>query len=251
MPPRYHRTAIKWEDLYQGVYRVPPGQMPCVPPVKNYKKLGPVSQLVPTAVSRLLRSSDEQRIDDENERIAAQLADAVASQASFVGRILALGPTIINDAWIDRAVARYGQFLQLARAHPNVTLVPTLDVDLIWHVHMLSPLDYQDDCHALLGRLLAHDDALPDTTLAAAFEATKSLWHSSHGVPYVWTGERAAGSKMEQRKRASSTSNSSYSGCGSCGWGDEHFHSDLHHHESEEQQVRRVLAAPSPVIPAD
>ena len=43
---------------------------------------------------------------------------------------------------------------QLAKAHPGQTLVPTLDVDLIWHVHMLSPLDYREDCHALLGREL-------------------------------------------------------------------------------------------------
>ena len=89
----------------------------------------------------------------EKERMATagKLADAVASQASFVGRILALGPRIITDEWIDRAISRYADFLQLARDHPREVLVPTLDIDLIWHAHMLSPLDYRDDCHALLG----------------------------------------------------------------------------------------------------
>ena len=96
--------------------------------------------------------------------MASQLADAVASQASFVGRILALGPSIVNEQWINRAVTRYAQFLQLAKAHPNETLVPTLDVDLIWHVHMLSPLDYRDDCHAILGKLLSHDDQVQACT---------------------------------------------------------------------------------------
>ena len=51
-------------------------------------------------------------------------------------------PRIITDDWIDRAITRYGQFLDLARKDPGATLVPTLDIDLIWHVHMLSPRDY-------------------------------------------------------------------------------------------------------------
>ena len=47
---------------------------------------------------------------------------------------------IITDAWIDRAITRYGQFLDLARKDPGATLVPTLDIDLIC-TYMLSPRD--------------------------------------------------------------------------------------------------------------
>ena len=35
--------------------------------------------------------------------------------------------------------------------------MPTLDVDLIWHVHMLSPNDYRDDTLELCGRVLPHE----------------------------------------------------------------------------------------------
>ena len=108
---------------------------------------------LPTEPERLRRSANwwadlqkkmgrQQEQTAERAAKAAKLADAVASQASFVGRVLALGPRIITDAWIDRAITRYGQFLELARKDPGATLVPTLDIDLIWHVHMLSPRDY-------------------------------------------------------------------------------------------------------------
>ena len=108
---------------------------------------------LPTEPERLRRSANwwadlqkkmgrQQEQTAERAAKAAKLADAVASQASFVGRVLALGPRIITDDWIDRAITRYGQFLDLARKDPGATLVPTLDIDLIWHVHMLSPRDY-------------------------------------------------------------------------------------------------------------
>ena len=84
---------------------------------------------------RLADVAEQQR----RSALAAELADAVASQASFAGRILALGPNVISSDWIERAVTRYGHFLALARAHPGEMLVPTLDVDLIWCVTYSPP----------------------------------------------------------------------------------------------------------------
>ena len=43
---------------------------------------------------------------------------------------------------ITHAVGRYDQFLQSMWAPtkpPNLILVPTLDIDLIWHSHQLNP----------------------------------------------------------------------------------------------------------------
>jgi hypothetical protein len=58
-------------------------------------------------------------------------------------------------------------------------LVPTLDVDLIWHTHMLSPLDYRDDCQAILGRVLSHDAQME--ARYAQPEALKPVRASSSG----------------------------------------------------------------------
>ena len=67
---------------------------------------------LPTEPERLRRSANwwadlqkkmgrQQEQTAERAAKAAKLADAVASQASFVGRVLALGPRIITDDWID------------------------------------------------------------------------------------------------------------------------------------------------------
>merc|ERR1719326_1684141 len=50
---------------------------------------------------------------------AAELADAVISQAAFVARVLRLGPRVVNRAYVARAAERYAGFLALARAHPG------------------------------------------------------------------------------------------------------------------------------------
>jgi hypothetical protein len=73
----------------------------------------------------------------------------------------------------------------LAKENPRTLLVPTLDVDLIWHAHMLSPEDYKDDCNAVLGRLLAHDDAVSENKLEASFYTTHRLWQQRFGTEYV------------------------------------------------------------------
>ena len=219
----YDATAAEWQKRYSDEYRLVPGQMPHTPPVWR----AGIAERVLGALGGTAAPSCDVR--------AEQLADAVASQASFVGRILALGPKIVNDAWIERAVDRYCQFLQLAQEHPNELLVPTLDVDLIWHVHMLSPLDYRDDCQAMLGRILSHDDQMAEGRLASAFQATKDKWHAAHGTPYIWR-EPASGSSGG----SSGFSSGGYSGCGSCGWGEADFHSELQHRTHEPQQITEV-----------
>ena len=243
----YETTAAEWEGKYRGQYRVAPGMMPSAAP--SLKLSARAQELLSSSIGGLFTTSGQGGDAEsgmDTSQLAEQLADAVASQASFVGRILALGPNIVDDAWIDRAVTRYGQFLLLAKQNPGKTLVPTLDVDLIWHVHMLSPLDYRDDCHTLLGRLLYHDDQMAEGSIAAAFENTKAMWHEAHGTPYVWSPPpHAQNGQKEAKKRKEADGAGScggYSGCGSCGWGDEAFHLTLQHGGVEAAEVQEAYA---------
>jgi hypothetical protein len=91
------------------------------------------------------------------------LTDMVASLAKFHARILCRGPRVIDARYINEAVSRYVSFLGLARDSNcrNIPLVPTLDVDLVWRAHMLSPLDYRDDCLDVVGRVLPHSTISP------------------------------------------------------------------------------------------
>ena len=95
--------------------------------------------------------------------------------------------------------------------------------------------DYRDDCEQMLGRLLTHDDQKSDKELAGAFEATSEKWAAAHGgTPYVWRANHA-----DHR----------YAFCGSCGWGEELFHSNLGHLEVEATQVEAVYGSSD--APAD
>ena len=82
----------------------------------------------------------------------------------------------------------------------------------------------------MLGRLLTHDDQKSDKELAGAFEATSEMWAAAHGgTPYVW--------------RANHVDHRHYGFCGSCGWGEELFHSNLGHREVEATQVEAVYGS--------
>ena len=226
----YDATARAFERSTGTRYRHPPGTLPTDP-----ERLRSWATWWVDLQARVHITPPQERTAERSAK-AAQLADAVASQASFVGRVLALGPRIVTDEWIDRAITRYGQFLDLARRDPGATLVPTLDIDLIWHVHMLSPRDYRDDCEQMLGRLLTHDDQKSDKELAGAFEATSEMWAAAHGgTPYVW--------------RANHVDHRHYAFCGSCGWGEELFHSNLGHLEVEATQVEAIYGSSD--APAD
>ncbi|WP_437723628.1 glycine-rich domain-containing protein [Sorangium sp. So ce861] len=95
-----------------------------------------------------------------------------------------------NAAQLQSALERYTKFLQLAARHPDRRLAPTREIDHMWHLHMLHPRAYQNDCQRLLGSVLDHDggfgadpEELP--ALQQAFAETAALWEREFGEPYV------------------------------------------------------------------
>ena len=45
-------------------------------------------------------------------------------------------------------------FLDLTNSLQSSFLVPTLDIDLVWHTHQLVPSKYQQDCEHYVGRFI-------------------------------------------------------------------------------------------------
>ncbi len=84
------------------------------------------------------------------------------------------------------AVQNYHRFMALFREHPHLSskLVPTYEVDQIWHIHMTggSVYDYDSDCKWMCGKLIDHDDvdAHGDQrgVLREALARTTELWKS-------------------------------------------------------------------------
>jgi len=67
-------------------------------------------------------------------RMLDSVTESALAHAKFQNRMLKLGPGVVNEAYVRGAVERYFMFLELAREHPDQMLVPSLDIDLIWHV---------------------------------------------------------------------------------------------------------------------
>jgi hypothetical protein len=57
---------------------------------------------------------------------------------------------------LDAAIAEYRKFLCLVKAgHNNIS--PCLDVDEIWHAHILFTMDYVRDCNKVFGFYMHHN----------------------------------------------------------------------------------------------
>lgn len=106
------------------------------------------------------------------------------------------------DGFLARAITRYERFFALFRAHPGHTLVPTLDVDLVWHTAMLTPSPYRAWSRAAADRFIGHDDSLAETILGNAFAFTESAYQSAYGRAYgrccCWFCETAANEGLQR-----------------------------------------------------
>jgi hypothetical protein len=57
-------------------------------------------------------------------------------------------------------LAQYITFLYLRDAYPQYALVPSSDVDQVWHCHILDTQKYAEDCDVLFGRMVHHSPYL-------------------------------------------------------------------------------------------
>jgi hypothetical protein len=54
------------------------------------------------------------------------------------------------------AIREYRQFLSLMLWCPGISLIPSLDIDEVWHGHILSTKQYEDDCQQVFGGFRHH-----------------------------------------------------------------------------------------------
>ena len=114
--------------------------------------------------------------------VSVDLRDRAERSESF--------PKEWSEEKLIRSIERYEKFLKLAAKNPSLSVAPTSDIDEIWHLHMLSPVSYYNDCMALMGTILDHDgvfgakpEEIPE--LASTFNKTAEMWEAEYGEPYV------------------------------------------------------------------
>ncbi|KAK3370535.1 hypothetical protein B0H63DRAFT_487198 [Podospora didyma] len=110
------------------------------------------------------------------DSVEFDLVGAVHRQADFALKMTRLGwhHSPLSDSTLQKARERYRRFFCLISVLPaSENAVPTLDIDLIWHTHQLSPGGYAQWSRAMThGRFIDHDDTI---TPEAASSGSKSV----------------------------------------------------------------------------
>jgi len=130
------------------------------------------------------------------------LTEAVIRQGSFVEKMhnhlwlrspafFSCPPEGETIGTLPRAQHRYRNFFSLFSKFPGETMVPTLDVDLFWHTHQLSPILYFRYCLTHAKRFIDHDDKLSTGVLDTGFEDTirryeESFEGEAYGGCFCW-----------------------------------------------------------------
>jgi len=85
---------------------------------------------------------------------------------------------------LEQILERYKKFLYLAKKYPQVPLTPTYDIDEMWHLHMLHPQQYYNDCFKLFGQIMGHETSGTKEQLANYSDQTEKIWKEEFGEEY-------------------------------------------------------------------
>ena len=129
--------------------------------------------------------------DEDSLLSGFDLLASTDRQATFLWQVS--GPKFHDMKFLEDGVRNYYKFLCLRKHAPRQVIVPTYQIDLMWHTHILSNLSgYYKDCRAIMNSALHHDDSLNDRTdggpLDVAFGQTTALWREQYGTEYTVEG---------------------------------------------------------------
>merc|ERR1719436_1352919 len=107
------------------------------------------------------------------------LVDAMKRQLKFMRKICDL-KAFSDKSYLEQAVDRYDRFLRLIKLGRGI-IVPTLDIDIVWHTHQLHPGHYSKDTMDLLGFTPDHDDDMNEQHLEIRREKSEMMWTEQYG----------------------------------------------------------------------
>jgi hypothetical protein len=118
--------------------------------------------------------------------ISADVVKLAAYEVEFLQQVDSQW-ALRGEQSIRRAIWRYEQFWLPLVVRSEQPLVPPLDVHWVWHCHMLSPRQYDNDCIALVGRRVEHEVIQVNSpTYKRLAQAAEQLWIGTFGFtePY-------------------------------------------------------------------
>ena len=124
---------------------------------------------------------------ENSSPFALDLVGAVLRQGIFVQKMKEIdwihSPAL--ESTMGRLVAKYQVFFKIIVTNPGQVAVPTLDVDLAWHTHQLTPLAYyQYSMKQTFVKYIDHDDKIDESKLSTSFEWTSYQYQKLTGEAY-------------------------------------------------------------------
>ena len=125
------------------------------------------------------------RYDNNLSPFALDLVGAVIRQGSFIEKMHHIdwlhSPALFGTT--NRLVTKYDRFVRIM-ADGQSMAVPTLDVDLAWHTHQLSPDGYFSYTVRHCRQFIDHDDKVAGEKLDDSFEWTSMRYQKLFRQPY-------------------------------------------------------------------
>jgi hypothetical protein len=111
------------------------------------------------------------------------LRSAVIRQNDFLNKfqkhfLYSYDLELFGELRFQSIVQDYVSFMKLAKK--GEIIVPTFDIDLIWHTYMRFPSYYHKLSEALCGFILDHDDAIESSILTDAYQITADRWKQTY-----------------------------------------------------------------------
>ena len=131
----------------------------------------------------------------EPSKISYDVVSAASRQKVFFYQVSL--PHYRDTRFLTYSLGRYRKFLYLKQQNPDLFIVPCYDTDLLWHTHMLHPLNYKADMEAILGKTFPHDDSVNDRSngsrLNSSQTQTQELWKRHFGENFSLYGSMYRG----------------------------------------------------------
>lgn len=122
---------------------------------------------------------------DNASPFSLDLVGAVIRQGSFIEKMHNIdwlhSPALPNT--MKRLLVKYSNFFEILKDKFHMA-VPTLDVDLAWHTHQLSPWKYMQHSLRTTKTFVDHDDKVAETKLNDSFAWTSKTYQKMFGEPY-------------------------------------------------------------------
>ncbi|XP_005098754.1 uncharacterized protein LOC101860571 [Aplysia californica] len=122
---------------------------------------------------------------DPNEiPISADLVEAARYVLDFLHEV-SLKPELYEGPLVECAIQRYERYwLPLVAKHPGRLLPAPLDIEWVWHCHMLAPVAYMTDCRNIVGKLVDHH-MIDRTQRKELMKDSERLWRNEYtDVPF-------------------------------------------------------------------